>query len=386
MAITILNDMGCNLSPRPGEATSSEQVAFHRHCQATILSAYGPGGNGATWSILSELDLPHINSNWKDMFTGNQTNITEDLKSILLLIDQVAEDFASNFTIGFKCEGESAAYEKFNFNQANANHTFTVGRNITLNVNGMNLKFNTARKANSENLSIELPTNTLSIKYNGESIGSAQVTMPQSEQIDLPINNLTLSNGRLVQESIPLCMPNNNQLKIVPTTIPGNRVSVRQIYIGSDDYIYHTACSSSTFQMNLILNPTTFSGFLNSSKNGFSTSSYGSVITFEVHIRNVSNADKPGADWNPEYMNKPSTISSIQVWIAKPGYSSSNVPTDDTCYNVTSGLKVVELTDLKTIEPGQTNAYVFRISKRFEQSYYNNDTKPTMTMSLAYIY
>ena len=43
-----------------------DTVRFHRHCQATVLSAFGLSenddgeGTGNTWRTLSDLSLPHL--------------------------------------------------------------------------------------------------------------------------------------------------------------------------------------------------------------------------------------------------------------------------------------------------------------------------------------
>ena len=74
------------------DENNNDDLLFHRHCQATVLSAYGIGGQGATWDIINELPLPNLQSilpTWKKYFTDNYNNITEDLAAILELIDYV---------------------------------------------------------------------------------------------------------------------------------------------------------------------------------------------------------------------------------------------------------------------------------------------------------
>ena len=73
---------------------STGDVTFHRHCQQTVLSAYGVGGGGATWSTIDDLkgslsNLSIIHSNWINLFESN-ANMTDDLADILSLIDNVA--------------------------------------------------------------------------------------------------------------------------------------------------------------------------------------------------------------------------------------------------------------------------------------------------------
>ena len=70
---------------------NNDELLFHRHCQATVLSAYGISGTGATWDIINDLDLLNIEENilptWRKYFSDNYNNITEDLAAILKLID-----------------------------------------------------------------------------------------------------------------------------------------------------------------------------------------------------------------------------------------------------------------------------------------------------------
>ena len=97
-----------------------EEVKFHRHCQKTVLSAYGPDGHGLTWNILANhTDWTNLPNNWKDYFTDNTSNITQDLEAILELINIIAGNKGS-FTLSFKdFSGNSLGTNNINLNLDN---------------------------------------------------------------------------------------------------------------------------------------------------------------------------------------------------------------------------------------------------------------------------
>lgn len=68
MAFTIpdLTDNKLNsVQTRDGEqAAADEEVKFHRHCQKTVLSAYGPDGQGLTWNILTRNNFSNLPDDW----------------------------------------------------------------------------------------------------------------------------------------------------------------------------------------------------------------------------------------------------------------------------------------------------------------------------------
>lgn len=68
-------------------------IEFHRHCQATVLSANGTGSqNGESWYIINELSgkLSNLPNGWIDYFKQNKQCITEDFASILNIINNVS--------------------------------------------------------------------------------------------------------------------------------------------------------------------------------------------------------------------------------------------------------------------------------------------------------
>ena len=143
------------------DENNNEDLLFHRHCQATVLSAYGPTGHGATWNVIDELTLTNLDSNWKNYFTSNTKNITQDLASILRLINNVAGKTATpTYTLEFKNNNGS----RITSGSLSPNGTATFdgfGRDITLKVNGQNLSFNTMIQGQSESTSITIPVPTL---------------------------------------------------------------------------------------------------------------------------------------------------------------------------------------------------------------------------------
>ena len=83
--------MAVTITSRTGENVSGE-IPFHKHCQKTILAASGiPSGNGATWSTISDLSekLNYFPEKWLEKYFMSNHNITEDLASILELINGV---------------------------------------------------------------------------------------------------------------------------------------------------------------------------------------------------------------------------------------------------------------------------------------------------------
>ena len=71
MAFTIpyLTDNKLNsVQTRAGDANAmaeeDDEVKFHRHCQKTVLSAYGLDGQGLTWNILTRNNFSNLPSDW----------------------------------------------------------------------------------------------------------------------------------------------------------------------------------------------------------------------------------------------------------------------------------------------------------------------------------
>ena len=71
-------------------------VDFHRHCQATVLSANGTDEqNGLSWTYINKLkdSLGNLPENWIEEFKVNKENITQDLASILKLLNSTVDNY-----------------------------------------------------------------------------------------------------------------------------------------------------------------------------------------------------------------------------------------------------------------------------------------------------
>ena len=152
-------------------ASNDLTIPFHKHCQQTVCSAYGWGGQGATWEIISNLQLGHLPEEWKDFFMENENNITQDLASILKLIDTIAGRIGETidsikFTISFKDTKGNLIGEAGTDNQE-----ITIGRDIDLTIGGQTISFNTMTSQSTDKLSISLPTKNLQLKIGNSTIG-----------------------------------------------------------------------------------------------------------------------------------------------------------------------------------------------------------------------
>lgn len=193
-----------DVSMRSGEGSEPTEVEipFHRHCQKTVCSAW-QGGSGLTRKILMPRnnddtaflpgDLSNIQSfisgtpnTWQELFTRNEDNITEDLRSILELIDKISSQVATKATwqVTFKdCGNKLVADQRINPWDGNNAHNYVFdnfGRLLNLTVKGggveSKLTFHTLRDAtllryelpgNKESLEVELPHHNLTINFNG---------------------------------------------------------------------------------------------------------------------------------------------------------------------------------------------------------------------------
>ena len=109
MATTIANDEP-QMESRSivDEWNWTGEYAFHKHCQKTVCSAWGYDGTGRTWNVLTRAGLSNLDNilggttdKWQERFKSNSNNITEDLRSILELIDKTAEKVIGHFTLSF---------------------------------------------------------------------------------------------------------------------------------------------------------------------------------------------------------------------------------------------------------------------------------------------
>jgi len=170
-------------------SSNSTTIPFHKHCQQTVCSAYGYGGQGATWEVISTLNLSHLDSDWKDLFTRNENNITEDLASILTLIDNVADQVSSmgaikGFTISFQdANGVDIANQEFS--ASSRNYSVQLGRQVDLTINGETFSFNTMHSDEHDKLIGTLPEKKIDVKVGGSSVGSVNVVASDSKDLAL---------------------------------------------------------------------------------------------------------------------------------------------------------------------------------------------------------
>lgn len=201
MAFTIPNPIQnsenpCGLEERTYE--SRDPVTFHRHCQKTVLSAYGiqpqdspstdpDEGEGLTWSTIRELqlsNLPNFNDNlrqgWIYYFTNNHNNITQDLASILQIIDKVAEQMQRPFYLQFKdfkgnTIGQTTKIDPWTDSNSGSCPTYEFGgfgKTITLNLNGQTLvSFDTVGGDNTGTFSLAIPQGRVKFQRNGQDFG-----------------------------------------------------------------------------------------------------------------------------------------------------------------------------------------------------------------------
>lgn len=144
-------------------AGAADPIPFHRHCQKTVCSAYGYNGNGATWKTLSPPeevnDLANLNlglqtgETWISKFQLNRDNITQDLRTILELIDATAGYIAKDWNLIFKNNNNVliTSGTMSPWRDTNLNYTFSgFGRDISLSIDGQPLNFNTMKENGHE--------------------------------------------------------------------------------------------------------------------------------------------------------------------------------------------------------------------------------------------
>lgn len=135
MDITIPNNY--SIHARPGNAAAMESqptIDFHKHCQRTVCSAFGYNGAGATWDEINNLqssDVPYFPSDWKDYFTRNTQNITQDLAAILKLINKTAAKIGGAATVNFQDNTTSSMTRTFSLTPSQQTN-IKMGRTVTL--------------------------------------------------------------------------------------------------------------------------------------------------------------------------------------------------------------------------------------------------------------
>ena len=349
MAITITegnldastNTNSCNLS----ESRQAEVIPFHRHCQKTVCSAW-QGGRGLTRTTLmprnnddtafASGDLSNIQSfifgtpdTWQGYFTRNSNNITEDLRSILELINIIAGKVATktNWNIAIKdCGGKKIVEPDVTINPwSGGSQTYTfpeIGRFLTLKIDGQPLKFHTIKSGiagyEAEKLELTFPKNDLTIKFNGVEVDKIEnIYMPDDAEVNI-----------------------NQDFNLLPTS--GYAGYSGGATVNGTYRIYrHYDSSGGSITPTFVLDSKYKPG---------SGDSHSPVVQWEFHLRN----------------NNASNILTVNEPVVKVG--------DDNAYFS----RKVALTDQMYVESGKTNVYVFRAEMY--------SSAKALTYSLAYVY
>ena len=200
--------MAVTITSRTGESVAGE-IPVHRHCQKTVLSASGiPSGNGATWYNISDLSekLNYLPEKWLEKYFLFNQNITEDLASVLELINGV---------YGKISEISPVKHVSFYDVDNNIIGTYVpdkngqispkLGRKIRLMIEGQELSFATlvgsSYNVGQEINSITLPKHKLKFIKNDSTVGEADVVMDSDVNVRLPsdlISGIRL-NGQINQ-------------------------------------------------------------------------------------------------------------------------------------------------------------------------------------------
>lgn len=296
----------CSLKRRDGEGEEPSQeeqdpIPFHKHCQATVLSAYGPDGNGKSWDVLynERNNLPNLPDNWISYFTGNRDNITQDLRSILQLINQAfGQDSVKRLTLKFLNPDNTISFQQTKELLFDTIFELKVGRKIELNINGKKISFHTLIENPGDIFDVEFPQKKISIVKNDQ------------------INSFTVLgqdyNNQTIDVSHDYCL------------VPGKSTSSgaaegKTITPEKNKYVYRWNTSTS-FDLTIDL------------KNYWGTN-HGThnLIQFEYHISNTGN----------------STININNIYLKNNG---TTIP-----------IPIQALTDKLTIDSYRINVYVFRI-------------------------
>ena len=292
---------------------AAADVPFHRHCQKTVCSAHGYNRQGATWETLSpgtQNDLPNLNlglqsgETWISKFEQNGNNITEDLRTILELIDATAALIAKSWYLTFKDNHNNQIAKKEIHPWTNSSNEYVFanfGRDITLTIDDdKTFKFNTIRQMSGENLSISLPKSDLTVNFNGVEAGVAEdIYMPNSATININQDFNKVFTGGYGNESSTS----------ITADVNGNR------------HIYRHYSNQATLTI----------GFNIDSKYDVGGSASSPIVEWEIHVKN-RRTDTTNLQLTP----------SVLVG------------------GVSGRLTTKALTDQLYVEPGKTNVYVFR--------------------------
>lgn len=335
------------------DSGSSGTVAYHRHCQATILPAYGTeNGNGLSWGIIQGLkdeltNLDKVAPGWLDKFRGNTQNITQDLAGLLQVTNQVAEHvYKHSFTIALQAtdkwgvkqtlkdkSGDNLWEHVFRPGEdENCSYTYPIGRNVSLTLNGKAFSFNTALQTSGETLSMTFPTNKVKFTKNLQTWDAVSVWMEVPNwPKDKDAYNLDFSHD--------YCR------------IPGANATLDGIV---PDKNHHAYFIESTKDVNPQIDLTNYV-----QANWDSEDPSPDVVTFEVHVRSTK-----GSKENPKIADR------INLWQENGEHKFPLKNAGNSTWNWTY------LTDQFYVDPYRVNVYVFRFHPRWHE----------VSVSLAYVY
>lgn len=338
-----------------------DEIPFHRHCQKTVCSAY-QGGSGFTWNTIDTLSLPNLlfldtqgrHEVWKEYFTANESeNITDDLASILRLIDKVAGR-KHEFSISFKDQTENiiAGPESFDPGyEQQSEHVFKLGRVVELSLsfdgnsqasleNNFKFKFNTMRVDDGQGgdtLDVKIPMHTLTVQAAGHGIKTVTgLVMNANQTIDLPHDANAIPSTYVTPSEQDDCITYNSStgtVTIMPE--PSWKIYKFQVNTSSEE--------ETTFNLQLDMS--------NYVQDVWYMDSDHKVVEFEVHVT---------AHGTPGYRAIVGNIAGVNV------VNQGDLDFSNKTY----------LNDQDWIESGNTNVWVFRL---------DNYSK-SLVCSLAYVF
>lgn len=293
-------------------AGAADPIPFHRHCQKTVCSAYGYNGNGATWETLSPPeavnDLANLNlglqtgETWISKFQLNRDNITQDLRTILELIDATAGYIAKDWNLTFKNNNNVliTSGTMSPWRDTNLNYTFSgFGRDISLSIDGQPLSFNTMKDNGHEMTEVTFTRGFLQVNFNGEEVKRVNgIVMPDNATIDIDQDfNKHPTSG--YSGYLPAGGPVDGRFHVFRHS-ESNATDLTPTFVIDEKYA--------------------------------TSDSHAPIVEWELHLKNIR------------------TSGNIQV-----NTPSVKVGDSSTFFN-----RMVALTDQMYVEPGKTNVYVFR--------------------------
>lgn len=329
-----------------------------------------------TWRILGDdTTLQNIvglfsPSDWKDYFRTNEDNITQDLLSILKIVDKVAGSISDpQFNLTFKDANGDVIGNQLVINpKVSGDYKFQLGRVIELKIgsdsNPAAVKFNTVNAQVDETKTI--PTSQIKFQLGSQDITSVEaVTGMPNQTVSIPEGSIDFKLNDRVFGSVAVASNNGH----VEVKIPQD---VNLVPAALADQTQYVSSSSGTYTIKLNPNIHIYRMDANSdftlkidadkyksaSDLGFQVTN--KVIEFEVHVTNTSSNTINATNITDQGFDSQGGLHSS--WI-------SNLPNP-----MIQTFRY--LNDKTTVEAGETAVYVFRI----------DTDRCSMVWSLAYEY